>query len=169
MQVFRSAFAEHDARKAAQKSDDDAAQVTGRSKQRREGVSETTLREHIRADIASLLNTTQLDSAVSLEEYPHVASSVANFGLPDLSNLSTRDLSKADVLAAIRQSIIDHEPRMNPASVDVSVNDPEGDAQQRLAIHVTAELFSDPVDIPIDFEAEVDLGKGKLNMTKLSV
>jgi len=38
-----------------------------------------------------------------------------------------------------------------------------------IAISVSAELMGDPVDVPLDFEAEVDLGAGKLNMSRLQV
>jgi type VI secretion system protein ImpF len=38
-----------------------------------------------------------------------------------------------------------------------------------MAITVSAEMIGDPVDVPLDFDAEVDLGAGKLHMSKLRV
>ena len=45
----------------------------------------------------------------------------------------------------------------------------DGGTAQRISLSVSAELIGDPVDIPVDFDAEVDLGAGKLRMSKLRV
>lgn len=169
MHVFRSAFIEHDARKAAQKSEDGSAQISSRSKQRRHGVSEDTLRAHIQADLVSLMNTIRLDSTVSLEDAPYVARSIANYGFQDLSNCTVEDLQTKSLISSIRQSLLDHEPRMIPETVEVKLVADKEDAQQRLSIAVSAELMGDPVDIPIDFAADVDLGAGKMAMSSLKV
>ncbi len=167
MHVFRSAFFEHDAKKATEKSEDGSAQISTRSKQRRHGVNEDTLRAHLQADINALLNTIRLDAVVDLEDAPYVARSVANYGFQDLSTVSAADLSKSSVVNSIRQSLLDHEPRLVPETVEVKLVDTTGDANQRLALRISAELMGDPVDIPIDFSAEVDLGAGKMKMSDL--
>lgn len=169
MHVFRSAYYEHDAKKANEKSEDGSAQISRRSKQRRHGVSEDTLKAHLQADLNALLNTIRLDAVVDLEDAPYVARSVANYGFQDLSNVTTADLSDTALINSIRQSLLDHEPRLIPETVEVRVADRTEDAHQRLSIAVSAELMGDPVDIPVDFSAEVDLGAGKLRMSDLKV
>ena len=169
MQAFRAAHEDHDARVRAERNSDDETEILNRSKQRREGVSDEALRRHLQEDLISLLNTTQLSSVIPLDDYPHIEKSVVNFGFPDFSKFSREELSKPHVLDAIRQSLLDHEPRLRNSTLDVQINNPEADSGQRLSIHVSAELVSDPVDIPVDFEAEVDLGAGKLAMQQLRV
>ena len=169
MHVFRSAYYEHDAKKANEKSEDGTAQISSRSKQRRHGVSEDTLKAHLQADLNSLLNTIRLDAVVDLTDAPHVARSVANYGFQDLSNVTKADLNDSMLVNSIRQSLLDHEPRLIPETVEVKVADKTEDVNQRLSIIVSAELMGDPVDIPVDFSAEVDLGSGKMNMSDLKV
>ena len=78
-------------------------------------------------------------------------------------------MSSHSIKDTIRQSLIDHEPRLVRESIDVQVIEIEDDVRQRLAISVSAELTGDPVDIPLDFDAEVDVSVGKLRMSHLKV
>ena len=169
MQVFREAHYEQDARKANSATESGEAAVSRRSQQRRDGVNEAQLRMHLEADLASLLNTIQLDSAVSLDDVPHVRDSIANYGFRDLSGISVAEMNTHRMVDTIKQSLINHEPRLTRESIDVTISGAEGNSRQRLSISVSAELVGDPVDIPLDFDAEVDVGAGKLKMSKLRV
>ena len=95
--------------------------------------------------------------------------SVVNYGFRDLSNVAPQDLNSRGIVESIRQSLMDYEPRLIRESIDVRLSSKAGDKRQRIAIAVSAELMGDPVDVPLDFEAEVDLGAGKLNMSRLQV
>jgi type VI secretion system protein ImpF len=167
MQVFRSAYQEHDARKANPGSKSGEVEISRRAQQRREGASEDQLRAHLETDLNALLNTIQLEAAVSLEDAPHVRRSIANYGFQDLSGLSLRDIKERQMIETIRQSLLTYEPRLTPHSIDVQVTEIENNKRQRLAIKVSADLSGDPVDIPLDFDAEVDASAGKLRMSKL--
>lgn len=169
MQVFRASHYAHDSRRASEKTETGDGQITDRARMRREGVSEDELRRQLQADLASLMNTVQLASASSLEGADHVAHSIINYGFRDLSSVGSKDLNTPNVIASIRQSLIDFEPRLIPQSIDVRVTNAEGGTNQRLSLHVEAEMMGDPVDVPLDFDAEVDLGAGKLSMSKLRV
>lgn len=113
------------------------------------------------------MNTIQLDSAVALDDVPHVKASVINYGFRDLSDVTAHDLNSLAVVKSIRQSLLDHEPRIVPESLEVDVAERPAGGRNRLAVSVSAELMGDPVDIPIQFDAEVDLGVGKLHMSNL--
>lgn len=169
MQVFRESYFEHDARKANTAAGAGEATISKRSQQRREGVSENQLRAHLEADLNALLNTIQLGSAVSLDDTPHVRDSIVNYGFRDLSGISVSEINTPKMVETIRQSLLTFEPRLLSESIDVQVGGSDGDERQRLSISVSAELMGDPVDIPLDFDAEVDLGAGKLKMSKLRV
>lgn len=168
LQIFRAAHRDRDSRVGLVKDAQGETPITSRSKLRREGVDETTLRMHVQADLGALMNTIQLGAVVDLSDAPHVERSVLNYGFRDLSDVTARDLNSTTVVASIRQSLLDHEPRIVPETLEVRVVDGDN-TQHRLEIAVTAELMADPVDVPINFDAEVDLGAGKLRMRSLRV
>ncbi|MBP0484994.1 type VI secretion system baseplate subunit TssE [Sagittula sp. M10.9X] len=173
MQIFRSHH--HDRRRRQHaaptqdaKKEDGETTVTRRI-DFREGVNEQQLRHHIEADLNALMNTIRLDAINPLHKAPHVAKSILNYGFRDLSSVTLRELNSDAIRESIRQSLIDYEPRLVPGSIEVSVKRGEGGKDQRMELYVSADLMGDPVDIPMDFDAEVDLGAGKMRMSKLRV
>jgi type VI secretion system lysozyme-like protein len=169
LQIFRTAHRERDSRVDLAATETGETAITSRSKMRRDGVDESTLKSHVQADLGALMNTIQLGAIIDLSDAPHVERSVLNYGFRDLSDVTARELNSTDVVASIRRSLLNHEPRIVPETLEVRVADGSGGTQHRLEISVTAELMADPVDVPIDFEAEVDLGAGKLRMRSLRV
>ncbi|MGH1369532.1 MAG: type VI secretion system baseplate subunit TssE [Maritimibacter sp.] len=169
MQVFRASHHAHDSRRASEKTEAGDGQITERARMRREGVSEDELRRLLQDDLASLMNTVQLDAATPLEDAEHVKHSILNYGFRDLSSVAAKNLTSPAIIASIRQSLIDHEPRLIPSSINVQLKNDEGGVNQRLALHIEAEMMGDPVDVPLDFDAEVDLGAGKLSMSKMRI
>ena len=167
MHVFRTAYQENDARRAHRGEAGNEAEISKRSLQRRDGVGEEQLRRHLEYDLNALLNTVQLGSAVDLSDAPHVERSIVNYGFRDLSGFSVAEINTPVMIDTIRQSLMDYEPRLTRESIEVSVVAGDADNKQRLSISVSAELMGDPVDIPMDFDAEVDIGAGKLKMSKL--
>ncbi|MCX7561634.1 type VI secretion system baseplate subunit TssE [Sulfitobacter sp. F26204] len=164
LQVFRNSY---DAGDALGNTAD--AQGGPRSLQRRDGLDEATLRKYLQIDLNALLNTVELGSAIDLTDVPHVAASIANYGFGDLSNVSAAEINSPGIKQAIRNSLVNHEPRLVRESIEIEVVEPEGDNRQRLSISVTAELMGDPIDIPLNFDAEVDMGAGKLKMSRLRI
>lgn len=167
MQVFRAAASAGDARDAApgQSRQDDDRVVSTRRRQSREGTDETSMRSDLALDLASLMNTVRLDAIVDLSDVPYVQRSINNYGFQDMSSLTRNDVTDTRIAQSIRDSLIRHEPRLNPASIEVRVADRGTSADQRIFFDITAEMIASPADIPMDFVAEVDLGAGKLRMT----
>lgn len=171
LEIFRAAHAQGDGHRARSRSTEGEVTLTQASRQRREGVSERELRDHLAQDLDALLNTINLGSASDLSQVPLVAGSILNYGFRDLSSTSRAELGSQALIGAIRRSFSQFEPRLVPETLAVTLQDPaaEGENHQRLAIAVTAEFMGDPVDIPVDFAAEVDLGAGRLSMHDLQV
>ncbi|ARC90731.1 type VI secretion system baseplate subunit TssE [Rhodovulum sp. MB263] len=166
-QIFRSAHEEHDARRANRPAENGETEVSARSKPRREGVSASILRAHLQADLDALLNTIRLDAATDLSDAPHVANSILNYGFRDLSSVSPAEFHSPAIVESIRESLLRHEPRFLPGTLEVRVVDANGDSGQRLSVTVEGELTGDPVDLSVGFDAEVDLGAGKMDMSDL--
>ncbi|MFD1881859.1 type VI secretion system baseplate subunit TssE [Paracoccus pacificus] len=143
--------------------------VTAISRQAREGTTELALRHHLTLDIANLMNTVRLDAVVSLDDAPFVQRSVVNFGFQDMSSLSRSHQTSSRIAASIRESLIRHEPRLIASTIEVRVRDGGEGSDQRLSFDVSAEMMASPADIPLDFVAEVDLGAGKILMSRLRV
>ncbi|WP_417839694.1 type VI secretion system baseplate subunit TssE [Tritonibacter scottomollicae] len=168
-QVFRSSFEEHDARRRNFSDPNDEVAITRRSRPRREGVTADQLRAHLAIDLDALLNTIRLDAVCDLSDAPHVAGSVVNYGFRDLSSVSLTQLQRQDLISSIQKSLLRHEPRIVPETLHVSVLEAEADSHRRIKIAVEAEIAGDPVDVPVDFDAEVDFGAGKMRMSTLRV
>ena len=169
MHVFRSAHAQRDSRKdKVEKIDGDRA-MTERSRERRIGTDEETLRKHLAYDMGSLMNTVNLDASVSLKDVPYVAKSVVNFGFDDLSHLSDSDIDTTEVTKLIKRTLMTYEPRLIPDTIEVRISDDQDESNQRITFDITAEMVASPADIPLSFVAEIDQGAGKIQMTRLMV
>lgn len=167
MQVFRASYHAHDAKRTSASLGSEQGELSERARMRREGVGEDEMRRQLQDDLASLMNTVRLDAATPLDDADHVARSIVNYGFRDLSSIAAKDLNTPNVISSIRQSLIDHEPRLVPESIEVKVIRADGGTNQRLSLYVEAEMMGDPVDVPLNFDAEVDLGAGKMTMSKL--
>lgn len=170
MQVFRNAAQMRNGREALSYTEAGAeSDMTRRSQQRREGGSETALRADLAMDVASLMNTIQLEAVIDLSDHPWLQRSVINFGFQDLSSLSRSQRMISHIATSIRETLITHEPRLNPATIDVRMPAEQREDDYRLEFEIAAEMVASPMDIPLDFVAEVDLGAGKIHMQKIGV
>ena len=169
MHVFRAAHAERDAKKEASKVEDGHRTLTERSKERRHGTDEGTLRKHLNRDLASLMNTVNLDATVPLDDYPYLEKSVVNYGFGDLSNVADRANGPQIIADKIKRTLCHYEPRLIPETVEVQVSQTHDIVTNRLTFEISGEMTASPVDIPLQFIAELDDGIGKIQMTRLQV
>lgn len=167
MNVFRQAHAERDARAAATGAPEDEREISARRLERRLGADQEVLKQHLARDLSNLMNTIHLEAVLPLEGHPRVRRSVLNHGLPDMSAITAGDVQSRRLQQQLRDSLIDHEPRLVPASVEVRLRSLQQDARQRVAFDIAAEMNARPVDIPLTFVAEIDVGAGRTDMAKL--
>lgn len=169
MHVFRSAVERRDSRDGGVNYKGGDREVTSRSRERREGTDEETLRRHLTTDMASLMNTIALDAVIGLDDCPYVRNSVVNYGFSDLSAMSNSTAAAAEISALIRETLTRHEPRLIPETIEIKLDQEAQETTQRLSFQIHAEMVATPVDLPLEFVAEVDLGAGKMKMTRLRV
>jgi type VI secretion system protein ImpF len=169
MHVFRAAAERGDSKDGRATYRDGDREISQRSKERREGTTEETLRRHLSQDMASLMNTISLDASVDLTDYPYIQKSIINYGFSDLSALSDKAFATGEMARFIRDTLIRHEPRLIPGTIEINVNRDAESVTQRLTFDISADMVASPVDVPLDFVAEVDLGAGKIQMTRLRV
>jgi type VI secretion system protein ImpF len=169
MHVFRSAFERGDARDGRANYVDGDRELSIRSKERREGTNEETLRRHLNYDMASLMNTISLDAVLDLDDHPFIRDSIINFGFGDLSEMNNTVAAGTEIAKLIRETLIRNEPRLIAETIEIQLDHDAQGTTQRLSFRIAAEMVATPVDIPLDFVAEVDMGAGKIQMTRLRV
>jgi type VI secretion system protein ImpF len=147
-------------------SDDEPSKAV-ESRERRV-LSLRTLREGVLRDLAWLLNTTNLLSVVDTEKLPHIASSVLNYGMPDMSGRSISSLNVSALERSIRQAIWDFEPRLIRASVAITaLPDLAGDGN-RLMFAIEADMWAQPYPERLYLKTELDLERGTVLLTESS-
>lgn len=170
MNVFRQAARERDAKKDdSTVTDGDGRVLSSRSVERREGASQASLRDHLARDLGSLLSTINLESSLPLDGLDHVRSSILNYGMQDLTRLTTEDVRTQRLSRDLRAALLAHEPRLIEGSLVVKLRKGSSDRNQRIRFDIQAEMAARPVDVPLEFEAEIDTGAGKVALTNLMV
>ena len=144
--------------------DDDRNQTVESRDQR--VLSMQRLRAALLRDLAWLLNTGHLQTVEDLEDYPEAGRSVLNYGIPDLSGLTVSGLDAVAIEKAVRQAIVDFEPRIAPQTLRVSVqaNGPTN-ARSAVVFRIEGELWAKPSSQPLYLKTEVDLETGDVTVT----
>ena len=133
-------------------------------------LSKRRLRQAVLRDLAWLFNATRLESSANLSRLPHVRRSVVNFGLPSLSGETASTLEITDLERAIRQSIIDFEPRILSETLVVRalVEMSQLDHHNVIGIEIRGELWAQPLPLELLIRTEIDLETGKAHIADLA-
>lgn len=121
------------------------------------------LRESVLRDLNWLFNCAQAARADEIEAFPLMARSVVNFGLPPFSGMTASGVELRWMENALRQAIIDFEPRLLAESVRVKARRIEsGDNQHNaLSFDIECRLWAQPAPISLLLYSEVDLESGQ--------
>ena len=127
-----------------------------------------TLREGVLRDLAWLLNTTNLLSVTNLQKLPHVANSVLNYGMPDLSGMSVAGLNLADLERVIRQAIWDFEPRLVRSSVSVKAIASSVGENNKIMFEIEADMWAQPYPERLYLKTELDVDRATIRLTDMA-
>jgi type VI secretion system protein ImpF len=122
-----------------------------------ERFNEQALRATVRRELGWLLNTTNFESANDLSAYPHVRTSVLNYGVPDLAGKAMSNPAILRRAQQIRSAIVSFEPRIEPRSLEVEVSKKvERDNSLTFVIHadVTSAVRAIPIELRTDLEVD---------------
>jgi type VI secretion system protein ImpF len=133
-------------------------------------MSKNRLRQAVLRDLAWLFNATRLEAEVDLEKAPYARHSVINFGLPSLSGRLASSLEVADLERAVKQTILDFEPRILPATLQVRalVELSALDHHNVIGIEIHGQLWAQPVPMDMLIRTEIDLETGKVQIADLA-
>ena len=168
MSAFREAFAAHDAKDSAVTLVDGERIIEGRQSRQRRG-DETALKRDLSIDLVALMNTINLDSIDPLGNRDYVRKSVVNYGLPDVAHMTSEEKRVDSIRNELARALVAFEPRINRGSIVVDKQVERNDTDQRVRFAVSAEMFCTPVDVAVDFVAELEIASGKVNLTRLPV
>ncbi|MFB9151294.1 type VI secretion system baseplate subunit TssE [Roseovarius ramblicola] len=167
--AFREAAAARDSRKPDIRYEEDGARVVSqRASIRQRGTNESLLKRNLNIDLEHLANTINLGSVIDLGEYPAIRRSVLNFGIDDLTHLTTDSSDLLSLGEALRTALIAHEPRLVAETLSVEQHSGDMENEQRISFFAHAEMKCRPVDIPLEFVAEIDVGSGKVELHGVS-
>ncbi|HWS71409.1 MAG TPA: type VI secretion system baseplate subunit TssE [Thermoanaerobaculia bacterium] len=117
------------------------------------------LRESVRRELEALFNTR---SSFPAHRLPGAPLTVIDYGIPPLTNYSTRNPNDHDSLAAaLRLAVETFEPRLRGVRVHVI---PPAHDDIALAIVLEAQLVVDEVREPVMFQLNVDLRLGMVGV-----
>jgi len=167
MHVFRAAHAAKDARRTIDIRNESGERVlAGRRLRPRHVITEPVLRREVGRDVDALLNAIALESTVDMADAPYVRKSVVNFGIPDITHRTIDEAGVNDIAGEIKAALINYEPRLAPPSVRVWRDTSVDPVELKIRFIVRADLTCDPVNVPVEFVAEV-VEPGKIVVNRL--
>jgi type VI secretion system protein ImpF len=167
MYAFRAAHRERDATVRVDIREQGERVLASRRVTSRAPITENELRKLVGSDIGALLNTVNLDSAEDLTEAPEVRKSILNFGFPDLARISIDEDAVHGVAKELETALRDFEPRLAPNSIKVRRDEAVSPEELRVRFLISAELRVHPVEVPMQFVAELELDSGKIKIDRL--
>lgn len=145
---------------------DEEPQNKQESRERRV-LSMQRLRDSVRRDLAWLFNSVNLTALQDLAEYPEVARSVVNYGLPDLSGHTVSGVDVVELERLLRQCVRDFEPRILPNTVKVRlIVDEQKMSHNAMVFDIEGELWAQPLPLHMFLRTEVDLDIGDVTVSE---
>lgn len=168
MFAFRGAYEARDAKKRIDLRDESGERViASRRSSPRTAITEPVLRREVARDLEALMNTIALESSLDLKGYDNVRKSILNFGFPDISHRTIDELSVNDIQGEIKTILMNFEPRLLSETIRVGRDVSVDQSELKIRFTVNAELFCDPVNVPVEFVAEVEMDSGKVQINRL--
>lgn len=132
-------------------------------------MTKSRLRQAVLRDLAWLFNCTRLESTIDLSGLSEVRRSVINFGLPALSGRAASSMDVTALERAIRQAILDYEPRILPNTLQVTaLLEPRSlDHHNVIGVEIRSELWAQPVPLELLVRTEIDLETGTVQIADL--
>jgi type VI secretion system protein ImpF len=126
---------------------------------RLERFNAAALRATVRRELAWLLNTTNLNAAIDLDDYPEVQTSVLNYGVPDMTG---KPLTRRLILQRgreIRAAIRAFEPRIDEKSLIVDPAE-STDRLNSFTYVIKGDVSSAVAALPVKFRTDVEADTG---------
>jgi len=132
-------------------------------------VSKRRLREAVLRDLTWLFNTTRLDPDMDPATLPNARRSVINYGLPALSGQTASSLDISDLERAIRQAVVDFEPRILPGTLHVrALEVGRFENHNVIGVEISGQLWAQPVPMVLLVRTDIDLETGQVEVADVA-
>jgi len=121
----------------------------------------------VKRDLTWLFNAQNMCMDEELEgNYSNIASSVLNFGMPDLTGRTASSINIYQLEKALKQTIIRFEPRIIPNTLKVKLyEDKTMMDHNALVFEIAGNIWTDPVPIHMHLLTQMDLENGNIEVT----
>lgn len=128
-----------------------------------ERFGESALRATVRRELAWLLNTTNLGASVDLAPHPEVATSVVNYGVPDLVGRAVSDWAVEARAQDIRGAVVAFEPRLAPDSLNVRLRS-AGERENAVTYVIEGEVHGSAGNAEVRLLTDVEADTGSVTV-----
>ncbi len=144
---------------------DDTPELRSEPDERRT-MTKAQLRRAVLRDLHWLLNAVQPLPARAAREYPALAGSVLNLGLPPLAGQLASKIDVATVERAIREAVQRFEPRILASSVQVRALEATSvlDTHNVVEFEIRGQLWAQPMPLEILLRTQLDLEAGSVRV-----
>ncbi|MBY0313730.1 MAG: type VI secretion system baseplate subunit TssE [Phycisphaerales bacterium] len=123
------------------------------------------VRRSVMRDLAWLLNTSQRFSRGELDDFRQVATSVINYGIPDMVGLTASGVDPASVERRILEAIQLYEPRIMRRGLAIrAVADQEQMSPNAVSFEIKGDLWAQPLPEAMYVKTSVDLETGQASV-----
>ncbi|MDB5557316.1 MAG: type secretion system lysozyme-related protein [Enterovirga sp.] len=167
MAAFRRAHEEGDARRRLDERDESGERVVaGRRATGRAAISEAALQRAVGQDLETLMNTINLEASLDIHEHDAVRRSVLNYGFADVVHRTIDEIGTNDIAAEIEDALKTFEPRLVQGSIRAARDDSVDAHELKIRFVVRADLDCDPLNLPVEFVAELERDTGKIAISR---
>lgn len=124
-----------------------------------ERFNEAALRATVLRELNWILNTTQFGAIQNLKPYPEVATSVLNYGVPDMAGKLLQRRAVENRAREIKQAIRRFEPRISPLRLDVTATAKDA-KPNAVTFVIRADVTSAVMALPVEFKTDVEIDTG---------
>ncbi|GGL15984.1 MULTISPECIES: type VI secretion system baseplate subunit TssE [Caulobacter] len=128
-----------------------------------ERFNEAALRATVLRELNWILNTTQFGAIQNLKPYPEVATSVLNYGVPDMAGKLLQRRAVENRAREIKQAIRRFEPRINPQRLDVTATAKDA-KPNAVTFVIRADVTSAVMALPVEFKTDVEIDTGSATL-----
>ena len=128
-----------------------------------ERFNEAALRATVLRELNWILNTTNFGAIQNLKPYPEVATSVLNYGVPDMAGKLLQRRAIETRAREIKQAIRRYEPRINPQRLDVTATAKDA-KPNAVTFVIRADVTSAVMALPVEFKTDVEIDTGSATL-----
>lgn len=167
MHAFRVAHEARDGTRKVDIRDQGDRVIASRRLKARAPIPEAELRKAVNVELVALFNTTNLEAIEDLSAATEVRKSIVNYGFPSLTHRTIDESETSGIAREIETALRDFEPRLLAGSIKARRDDTVSVDELRVRFLVSATLRTQPVEVPVQFIAEVELDSGKIKLDRL--